>query len=51
MSAGIAQTESTYDAKAKRFTSTMEGPDMTGKIVTSRSVSEMPTPTQRVFTM
>jgi hypothetical protein len=51
MSSGLAIGESTYDANAKKWTGTMEGPDMTGKIVKSRSVGEMPNPTTRVFTM
>jgi hypothetical protein len=41
MSTGLAIGESTYDAKAKKWTGTMEGPDMTGKIVKSRSVGEI----------
>lgn len=51
MSAGIALTEGTYDPKAKKWTSTMEGPDMTGKVVKTRATSEMRSPTERVFTM
>ena len=51
MSKGLAIGESTYDAKTKRWEGTMEGPDMTGKIVKSRSVGEMPNPNTRIFTM
>lgn len=51
MSTGMAIGESTYDATAKRWTGTMEGPDMTGTIVKSRTVGEMPDANTRVFTM
>lgn len=51
MSTGLAIGESTYDAKTKKWTGMMEGPDMTGKVVKSRSVGEMPNPNTRVFTM
>ena len=51
MSAGLALGESTYDANTKKWEGTMEGPDMTGKIVKSRTVGEMPNPTTRIFTM
>jgi hypothetical protein len=51
MSAGIAIGQSTYDAAAKKWTGWMEGPDMTGKMVKSRSVVEWKNATTRVFTM
>lgn len=40
MSAGLALTEATYDAAAKRLNGSMEGPDATGKVTKTRSVSE-----------
>jgi hypothetical protein len=51
MSAGIAMGQSTYDAAAKKWTGWMEGADMTGKIVKSRSVVEWKDARTRVFTM
>ena len=51
LSTGLAIGESTYDAKAKKWTGTIEGPDMTGTVVKSRSVGEMPNPNTRIFTM
>jgi hypothetical protein len=51
MSFGISTMESTHDAKAKRWDATMTGPDHTGAMMTMRSVTEMPTPTTRVFTL
>ena len=51
MSKGLALGESTYDAKTKKWSGVMEGPDMDGKIVKMRSVGEMPDANTRVFTM
>ena len=51
LSAGIAIGESTYDAAAKKWTGTMEAPDPSGKLVKSRSVVEVKSPTSRVMTM
>jgi hypothetical protein len=51
MSTGIALSESTYDAAAKRFTGSMEGPDASGKITRSRAVVEWRDEKTRVFTM
>jgi hypothetical protein len=51
MSTGVAIGESTYDAKTKTWSGTMEGPDMTGKVVKSRAVGEMPNPSTRIFRM
>ena len=51
MSTGLATGESTYDPQTKKWTGTMEGPDMTGKIVKSRSVGEMPNANTRIFTL
>lgn len=41
MSTGLSLGEATYDGAAKKWTSTMEGPDMAGKIMKTRSVVEM----------
>jgi hypothetical protein len=51
MSAGIALGESTYDAVTKTASGSMEGPDMTGKIVKSRSVVEYKDANTRVMQM
>jgi hypothetical protein len=51
MSTGISTGESTWDPAAKRFTGWMEGPDMTGKVVKSRSVVEYGAAGTRVMTM
>jgi len=51
MSAGIAVGESTYDPATKTVTGWMEGPDMTGKVVKSKAVSEYKDANTRVFTM
>ena len=40
MSMGLAVIESTYDPATKKWNGTMEGPDMTGKVMKSRSVIE-----------
>lgn len=40
MSHGLAHTEGTYDASKQRFTGTMEGMDLTGKMMKTRSVGE-----------
>src|SRR4051795_12372223 len=37
MSSGMSVSEGTYDASTKTMTSTMEGPDMSGAVVKSRS--------------
>jgi Protein of unknown function (DUF1579) len=50
MSQGLSIGEATWDAKAKRLTGSMEGPDMTGKVVKSRSVVDYPSETSRVMT-
>ena len=49
MSQGLAVTEATWDAAKKQMTGSMEGPDMSGKIMKTRSVSEYKGAT-RVFT-
>jgi hypothetical protein len=51
MSTGIAVAESTYDPATKKWTGWMEGPDMTGKVMKSRSVVEWRDANTRVFTM
>jgi hypothetical protein len=51
MSTGIAMGESTYDPATKKATGMMEGPDMTGKVVKSRSVVEYKDANTRVMEM
>jgi hypothetical protein len=51
MSAGLNIGESTYDQAGKKWTGTMEGPDMTGKSMTMRSVVEVKDASTRVFTL
>lgn len=51
MSQGLSISEGTWDAAAKRGTGTMEGPDMTGKVVKMRTVTEYKPDGTRVFTL
>ena len=51
MSVGLATTEGTYDPAKKTVTAWFEGPDMTGKVIKSRSVTEYKDKNTRVFTM
>lgn len=51
MSAGIAIGTSTYDAATRTATGWMEGPDMAGKVVKSKSVVVYKDADTRVFTM
>ena len=51
MSSGLMVSESTYDAAAKKMTGWMEGPDMTGQVVKTKSVSTMKGPDTRVLEM
>jgi len=51
MSSGLSLSEGTYDAAAKKSTSTMEGPDPTGKIVKSKAVVEYKDANTRVMSM
>jgi hypothetical protein len=51
MSGGLATAESTWDPATKKFTGWMEGPDMTGKVMKTRSVVEYRSDGTRVFTM
>ena len=48
---GFMIGESTYDPAKKVVTGYMEGPDMTGKVVKSKSVVEYKADGSRVFTM
>ncbi len=51
MSQGVAISEATWDPATRTMTAWMEGPDMSGKIVKMKSVSEYKSPGTRVFTM
>ena len=51
MSTGLSIGESTDDPATKKWDGWMEGPDMTGKVMKSRSVVEWKDATTRVFTM
>ena len=50
MSQGLATGESTWDAAAKRMDGTMEGPDMTGRILKTRTTVEYRADGTRVMT-
>jgi hypothetical protein len=50
LSRGMMIGDSSWDAASKKATGTMEGPDMTGKVVKMRSVLEYPSGTSRVMT-
>lgn len=50
MSQGLLMGESTWDPASKTFTGWMEGPDMTGKMVKTKSVVEYKGPS-RLFSM
>lgn len=51
MSAGLLLSEGIYDPAAKTVTSWMEGPDMTGAVVKSKSVTQHTDADHRVMTM
>ena len=51
MTMGLLVGESTYDQAKKTLANVMEGPDMTGKVVKSKSVVEYKADGSRVFTM
>jgi hypothetical protein len=51
MSSGLAIAESTWDPANKTATGWMEGPDMTGKIMKTKAVTQYKDPNTRVFTM
>lgn len=50
MSQGLALTEATWDPAKKQIAGWMEGPDLTGKVVKTRSVGEYRDGGTRVFT-
>jgi hypothetical protein len=50
MSTGISVAEMTYDAATKTGTGSMEGPDMTGKVMRTRTVTDYKTEGMRVMT-
>lgn len=50
MSSTLSTSEATFDAAAKRMNGSMEGPDLTGKVVKMRSTTDLKDG-QRVFTM
>jgi hypothetical protein len=51
MSSGISLSESTWDPATKTMTGWMEGPDMMGRIVKTKAVSEWKDADTRVFTL
>jgi len=51
MSTGLLVGESSYDPAKRVLTGYMEGPDMTGKVVKSKAVTEYKADGSRVFTM
>jgi hypothetical protein len=51
MSPGMGVSESTYDASTKTMTSTMEGPDMTGAVVKTKSTVQFPDADHKIMTM
>ncbi len=51
MSTGIALSEATYDPATKKASSSMEGPDATGKVTKSRAVVEYKDANTRVMSM
>lgn len=51
MSPGLMVGSSTYDSAKKTMTGWMEGPDMTGKMMKMKAVSEWKDANTRVFTM
>jgi hypothetical protein len=51
MSSGMSVSEGTYDASTKTMTSTMEGPDMSGAVVKSRSTVQYTDTDHKVMTM
>ncbi len=50
MSPGMLVSQGTYDPATKKMSGSMEGPDMTGKVVKMRTVSEWPAADGRVMT-
>ena len=51
MSPGMAVNEGTYDASTKTLTSLMEGPDLTGAVVKTKSVVQYTDADHKVMTM
>jgi hypothetical protein len=51
MSSGMGVSEGTYDATTKTLTSFIEGPDMTGAVVKTKSVLQYPDADHKVMTM
>jgi hypothetical protein len=51
MSTGIALGEGTWDAASQTMTGWMEGPDMTGKVMRSKSVTQWKDADTRLFTI
>lgn len=51
MSQGLMVSEGTYDPATKTFTGSMEGPDMNGNVVKSRTVSRYVDEDHRTMTM
>lgn len=51
MSTGLNVSESTYDPATKTMTGWMEGPDMTGNVVKTKSISKLKDPDTRVMEM
>jgi len=51
MSTGISLGEGTWDAAAQAMTGWMEGPDMTGKVMRSKSVTQWKDADTRLFTI
>ena len=50
MSKGLATSDGTYDPATKKMTGSMEGPDMTGMVMKTRTVSEWRDANTRVMT-
>ena len=50
MSTGLSIMESAYDPAAKKWTGSMEGPDMTGKVMKTRNVVDVKDANNRVMT-
>jgi hypothetical protein len=51
MALGMGVSEGTYDASTKTLTSSMVGPDMTGAVVTSKSIVQYTDADHKVMTM
>jgi hypothetical protein len=51
MSTGVSLLESTYDPAKKTLTGTFEGPDMSGKVVKMKSVTQWKDDDSRIFTL